>query len=515
MPSRSIYPLPSAAGCCILVPDFLSASECRELIALSETRGYTDAASDYPPSYRNNDRHVLDSGDLAARLAGRLRDHVPDVLRAGGADWHYAGVNERIRFCRYRTGQRFNVHQDGVHHRGAAHRSHLTLLVYLTDGAAFAGGDTVFYAHGPRGGDQAAPVELGRVRPRAGSLLLFDHAIWHAGADVTAGTKHVLRSDVMYRTAAAAAEEDADDTAHRGYVWTLADLGEGWTASAGRDATIRIRRASEHPTHCLRGHDQSVLGLAPLPGQRLASVSRDRSLRMWDWPTGTCTARVTAHDAAVLDVVVLPAGRLATAGADGLVKLWREDGGAIGTLSGHGGWVWQLAALDGGLLASASEDGDVRMWEPASLRCLAVLAGDRPLRTLLAQGGAIWTGDIDGRMTCWTRGDGGWQRSAALDAHGAAIRRLRGAGDGLVASCGEDGALRVWDLARGAPVFEARHENFVTDALRCADALFSSSYDGRILRHDVAPLRRCIQAAPVSAWGQADEPLEACPERDR
>ena len=487
MPSSSIRPLPPQAGCCILVPGFLSESECRELVALSEGRGYTDAASDYPPSYRNNDRHVLDSGELAARLARRLHGHVPDVLPAAGIDWHYAGVNERIRFCRYRAGQRFNVHQDGVHHRDAGHRSHLTLLVYLTDGAAFSGGDTVFYAHGPRGGDPAPPVELGRIRPRAGTLLLFDHAIWHAGADVTAGTKHVLRSDVMYRTAAVAG---ADDGAHRGYVWALADLGGGATASAGRDATIRIRTAGDRAAHCLRGHDQSVLGLAPLPGHRLASVSRDRSLRVWHWPAGTCTTHVTAHAAAVLDVVALPAGRLATAGADGVVKLWREDGGAVGTLAGHAGWVWQLAVLDGGLLASASEDSDVRIWDPASMRCLALLAGERPLRTLLAHGGAIWTGDIDGRMTCWTRGDGGSQRTAAFDAHRAAIRRLRDAGGGLVASCGEDRALRVWDLARAAPVYEAWHDNFVTDALRCGGALFSSAYDGKILRHDCSELRR-------------------------
>ena len=490
MPSRSTHPLPPEAGHCILVPDFLSAAECRELIALSERRGYTDAATDYPPSYRNNDRHVLDSDALAARLADRLQAHAPAMLKVDGADWRYAGVNARIRFCRYRPGQRFNVHQDGVHHGGAGHRSHLTLLVYLTDGAAFSGGDTVFYAHGPGAGDGAVPVELGRVRPRAGSLLLFDHALWHAGADVTAGTKHVLRSDVMYRTAAAPAE-DAGASGHRGYVWTLADLGGGWTASAGRDATIRIRAPGGAHAHCLRGHDQSVLGLAPLAGRRLASVSRDRALRVWDWTAGTCATRVTAHvrahDSAVLDVIALPGGRLATAGADGLVKLWRADGGPVGTLDGHGGWVWQLAVVDGGFVASASEDGDVRIWDPSSMRCLAVLAGDRPLRTLLADRGVIRTGDTSGRVTRWSLSGGAWRPTARFDAHRAAVRRLRHAGDGFVASCGEDSALRVWDVAHGVPVFEARHDNFVTDALLSDGALFSSSYDGQILRHDWHP----------------------------
>jgi hypothetical protein len=36
------------------------------------------------------------------------------------------------------------------------------------------------------------------VRPTKGLLLMFDHYVLHEGATVTAGVKHVLRSDVMY-----------------------------------------------------------------------------------------------------------------------------------------------------------------------------------------------------------------------------------------------------------------------------------------------------------------------------
>ena len=486
MTLRPTSPLPADAGHCLLVPGFLTEAECAELIALSERSGYANAATDYPPSYRNNDRFVIDSDALADRLGERLRAHAPATLAADGKAWQFDGVNERFRFCRYRAGQRFGIHRDGVHHRGADRRSHLTLLVYLTDGAAFDGGDTVFYAQGPAGRDDGGqPDEQGRVRPRAGSLLLFDHAIWHAGDDVTAGTKHVLRSDILYRAAATDGSAAVERDEHDGYVWTLAALDEGHVASGGRDAVIRIRDADGRAVRHLRGHRQSVLGIAALPGRRLASVSRDRTLRVWDWASGACKAEVRAHDTAVLDVIALPDGRLATGGADGLVKLWDQDGRALGSLAGHAGWVWQLAACGDGSIASASEDGTVRIWDAVAMRCAAVLDAGQPLRTLLVADDMLWTGDIGGRIVCWTPEAGGWTRRSQFQAHRAAVRRLRGIGDGLVASGGEDGALRVWD-AGGTQVFEARHDDFVTDALRRGDAILSSSYDGRILTHSLA-----------------------------
>lgn len=472
------FPLPGYAGQCILVTDFLSPAACAELIAMSEARGYASAATDYPPSYRNNDRHVIDAAPLAASLGERVRAHAPASVEADCRSWHFDGVNERFRFCRYGAGQRFNLHQDGIHHRGADCRSHLTLLLYLTDSADGDGGDTVFYAQGP--GAPGGARELGRVRPQAGSLLLFDHAIWHAGAEVVHGTKHVLRSDILYRAAAVDGIPAGD---HQGYVWTLAALDNGCMASGGRDAAIRIRDSAGQPVRALIGHTQSVLGLAALPGQRIASVSRDRTLRIWHWPTGECEVTVTAHATAVLDVLALPDGTLATAGADGIIKLWRQDGSAAGSLAGHAGWVWQLAALADGTLATASEDGAVRIWDTATLRCIAVLDGDSPLRTLAVVDGAIWTGDITGIVTCWTREADAWRPAATFQAHCAAVRRLRYLGDGRVASGGEDCALRVWDARNRAQVSEAWHANFVTDVLRRGAIIVSSAYDGKILHH--------------------------------
>jgi hypothetical protein len=43
----------------------------------------------------------------------------------------------------------------GVYHRSFDRRSMLTFMIYLTDGEAFSGGDTEFFADGPSGSHHA------------------------------------------------------------------------------------------------------------------------------------------------------------------------------------------------------------------------------------------------------------------------------------------------------------------------------------------------------------------------
>jgi predicted 2-oxoglutarate/Fe(II)-dependent dioxygenase YbiX len=480
--------LDADASFCVVIPEFLSAQECREHIARSEARGFGAAASHYPPSYRNNDRQVVDDPAFARQMAERLLGHVPEQLQQGGERWAFDGVNERFRFCRYRAGQQFNLHQDGVHHRGPGVQSRLTFMVYLTDGEAFDGGDTLFYSAGPAGDANGAPAQLiGRVRPRAGSLILFDHSLWHAGETVTRGVKHILRSDVLYRRldTAPAPCTHPFEPGHQGYVWALARLGDDLLASGGRDTTIRLWHDCGRPAGQLAGHRQSVLGLAALPGSRLASISRDGDLRLWSLADRSCLHTAAAHEGSGLSVAGLPDGTLATGGADGLVRLWQTDGAPLATLRGHTGWVWSVAALGDEHLASASEDGTAKLWARASGRCVGTLAGASPLRDLLVLPGSerLVCADIDGRLTTWARSGNTWAQTHTMQAHGAAVRRLRWLGDGVFASAGEDNRVRLWHLASHTLLTESRHENFVTDVLPLPGAYLSCSYDGRIARH--------------------------------
>ena len=109
--------------------------------------------------------------------------HEIDRARAPLGGWRPHGLNERLRFYRYTPGQHFRWHLDGAFQRSPRERSRWTFMVYLNDD--FDGGGTDF--------------EDGvTVRPVTGAALVFAHGLRHQGAEVTRGTKYVLRSDVMF-----------------------------------------------------------------------------------------------------------------------------------------------------------------------------------------------------------------------------------------------------------------------------------------------------------------------------
>ncbi|QWT19357.1 2OG-Fe(II) oxygenase [Bacillus sp. NP157] len=483
------HPLPRSLGACAVIHGFLSPAECDALVARAEARGFESAERDYPPSYRNNDRQVIDDPELAAWLMRRLAEladgaiepMLPQDIRD---NWRLKGINERLRLCRYRPGQQFRIHQDGVHHRGHGCRSMLTFMVYLTDGDAFEGGDTLFYAAGPSNGQDV----VARLRPRIGSLILFDHGIWHAGEALTRGVKHVLRSDLLFERAGASGECPGVTPHHLGYIWTLAALQDGRLASGGRDGRIRLWHGDGSHSATLAGHDQSVLGLCEAQPGVLASVSRDRRLRVWDVESGRCLRTEVAHEAAALSIARVTPQVLATGGADHRVQLWSVAGDRLRTLAGHQGWVWGVASLGDHAVASASEDGSLRLWDLDSGECIAQRTLGNPLRTVHAVPKPGKPGDYDvavgdesGGVTLWRMEGGAMSLAGAFKAHSAAVRRVRFMRDGSLATCGEDNALRLWHI----PSMVLRNEhvlgNFVTDVAELCDGRrVSCGYGGEL-----------------------------------
>jgi prolyl 4-hydroxylase len=172
----------------LTVDNLLSGEECRELIARIEAEGPTAApittAAGFVmrPDIRNNTRVMFDDLTMAATLLQRIRPHVPHRLER---EWELCGVNERFRCYRYDAGQYFAPHFDGAFVRHRDERSLITFMVYLNDDVE--GGATNFF------------TPQHSVTPCTGTALLFNHHLYHEGANVTGGRKYALRTDLMYR----------------------------------------------------------------------------------------------------------------------------------------------------------------------------------------------------------------------------------------------------------------------------------------------------------------------------
>ena len=186
------------------VEGFLSPEECRSLVDASEGASYEAATVDTAAGgimmtgLRNNDRLTVDDPARAAWLWDRLRTAFPTEHRGPfQATYAAIGVNERLRFYRYKPGQKFDWHTDGYYEREDGARSRFTFMIYLNEECE--GGETLFRGLPVEDGEgRSFPGELA-VKPRTGMALLFYHHLDHKGDTVRDGVKYVLRTDVMYR----------------------------------------------------------------------------------------------------------------------------------------------------------------------------------------------------------------------------------------------------------------------------------------------------------------------------
>jgi len=138
-----------------------------------------------------------------------------------------------------------------------------------------------------------------------------------------------------------------------------------WDAGAGGEPKV------------LRGHGDAVFGLAWSPDGRLASCSRDHTVRIWDLNRGSART-VAVHGDELYDVAWSPDGRwLAIASQDHTARVWdAETGDEVAVLRGHTETVWGVAwSRSGRRLATASQDWTVRLWEPFGSAEVIVLRG--------------------------------------------------------------------------------------------------------------------------------------------
>lgn len=153
------------------VPNAFAPYECEELIRDAERLRFSRAPAFFLLKQ--------DSPALAAILWRRLKSSLSTINA-----WRPVSVDKTIRFYRYAAGDRFTAHQDGALKEGPTRQSMFSVVLYLNQG--FVGGATHFH-------------DLRKdVVPQTGLAIAFPHSLIHSGEEVIAGTKYVLRADVMF-----------------------------------------------------------------------------------------------------------------------------------------------------------------------------------------------------------------------------------------------------------------------------------------------------------------------------
>lgn len=74
-------------------------------------------------------------------------------------------------------------------------------------------------------------------------------------------------------------------------------------------------------------HQNKVTGLVLLPKNRLASGSKDKTIRVWDLQAGTCLRTLKGHASPVEQLVLAPNGKLVSLSTDCELRVWDVDAG--------------------------------------------------------------------------------------------------------------------------------------------------------------------------------------------
>jgi hypothetical protein len=226
----SRYGLPPETCLAFTMDHVYSREECQKLIemATSKTTGgdfqyitqATHTAPDgttYSVQLQNPNPHKLSVFQHAPTVTNMWNDRLKErilqspMLLAPFLERTQCGpplgLNPRLRVLRYDSNDndRFEPHFDATTAVGPQQKSLLTVLLYLNDGGGdeFDGGETLYLdshiSSSKQHFDHADKYDsVTKVTPRAGTVVIFEHDLFHSGAPLLWGTKYVLRTDILF-----------------------------------------------------------------------------------------------------------------------------------------------------------------------------------------------------------------------------------------------------------------------------------------------------------------------------
>lgn len=266
-------------------------------------------------------------------------------------------------------------------------------------------------------------------------------------------------------------------------------------ATASKDATLRIWSTVDGETlHVLRGHSEPVTDVTFSPdGLRLVSRSEDNLVPIWDALTGEPLTVLKGHDEIILCVAYSPDGRqIAAGGRHRDAWVWDvHTGKIIHTLNGSHAGIYSVAySSDGHYIAFGANDGAICVYDSYNGELLSTLSGHLYCVTSIAYSPThnyIASGSLEATVRLWKTG------GALLDAFSG------GETDDWVcidiSSNGEQfatgrrsGEVQVWETLTGKPGVVLIGHTASVGGLTfspCGKRIVSTSGDGTVRQWSV------------------------------